>query len=153
MKTCTKCGETKDKSEFHKRNDNKTGLSSHCKECRNRHGKKWRAKNLKRESERGKKWYSRNKARCKEYARSHKLKTKYGLTVKEYDRILKSQEGVCACCQKEPPADRNLYVDHNHITGKVRGLLCLQCNVGIGSLGDDLDGVLRAVNYLLKSDS
>ena len=58
----------------------------------------------------------------------------------------------CSCCgiSKKQTQQIELYVDHDHLTGKIRGLLCLQCNVGIGMLGDNLEGVQKAYDYLFR---
>lgn len=58
----------------------------------------------------------------------------------------------CECCG-EPKGVRALCLDHNHITNEFRGWLCISCNAGIGSLGDDVEGVLKAVSYLTKDFS
>lgn len=79
----------------------------------------------------GKKYYLKSKDRFKKNARSWHLKKKYGITVEQYDEILKSQYGSCAICDRI--FDINLAVDHNHETGKIRGLLCFVCNVTVGN--------------------
>jgi len=72
---------------------------------------------------------------------------KYGITLADYDAMLARQNGLCAICQKKP--DRTLAVDHCHVTGRVRRLLCLRCNVGLGNFDDDPIRVLEAAAYLL----
>jgi hypothetical protein len=73
----------------------------------------------------------------------------YGLTVLDYDRMFRNQAGCCAICKKHVSQQkRRLSVDHNHVTGKVRALLCDNCNGGIGKLMDDPDLVLKAYEYL-----
>lgn len=68
----------------------------------------------------------------------------YGLTEAERDEMVASQMGLCIICLKAPAA----HVDHCHKTGKVRGVLCFNCNSAIGKLGDDPDAVRRAAAYL-----
>lgn len=90
-------------------------------------------------------------------ARSRYLKRKYGITLADYEAILIKQGGVCAVCQ-EPGEPRNggararastpLYVDHSHVDGLVRGLLCHKCNVAIGLLKDDPSRIDRASRYV-----
>jgi hypothetical protein len=70
---------------------------------------------------------------------------KYGVSKEFVDNLKKEQEYKCACCGI--PTER-LVVDHCHITYDIRGLLCDKCNTGIGLLGDNLQGVMRAVHYL-----
>ena len=84
--------------------------------------------------------------RCKSCFRIYQRARKYGLSEKHFRLLLESQDYECAICGKP---DRNLVVDHNHNTGKVRGLLCNSCNVGIGHLQDSVLILNRAVGYLL----
>lgn len=74
---------------------------------------------------------------------------KYGLTLVEFEEMLKRQEGKCAICGKTPK--ENLCVDHCHRTGKVRGLLCRACNRSIGQLGDTEEALMKAVHYLKET--
>lgn len=77
---------------------------------------------------------------------------RYGLTPADYDAMLAAQGGCCACCGVK--ANRNgkrLFVDHDHVTGAVRGILCTNCNRGIGALGDNAAGVRRALDYLERA--
>ena len=74
----------------------------------------------------------------------------YGIDVEDYERMLFEQDGVCYIC-KEAPSKRALDIDHDHKTGKVRGLLCSNHNRALGLLGDDIILLLRATEYLVKS--
>lgn len=76
-----------------------------------------------------------------------KLK-KYGLSLEQYEEMLKRQRGVCAVCGHVCATGKILSVDHDHDTGRVRGLLCNSCNLGIGQLGDSLDRLRAATAYL-----
>ena len=81
-------------------------------------------------------------------ARKSHLKFKYGITPEEYDNLFSMQKGCCAICSKHQSLFvRRLATDHNHKTGKVRGLLCHQCNIRLGMLEDSLF-VVNAQNYL-----
>lgn len=100
------------------------------------------------------------KACCAEVARSSRLDSfsgdlslerkllRYGITKEEYNDLLLSQMGRCAICS-EFLADE-LHTDHNEETGKVRGLLCGQCNRGIGLLKHDPDRLIAAAMYLMQ---
>ena len=77
-------------------------------------------------------YYQLNKAKTAEYD----LQKRYGINQAQYDELLLKQNGVCLGCGK-PPSKRKLDVDHNHTTGKVRGLLCHHCNKAQGQLGED----------------
>ena len=72
---------------------------------------------------------------------------KYGLSISGYDLILSSQNGVCAICGK-PPKKNRLHIDHDHRTGKVRGLLCFRCNYGMGWFQDDISVLAKVLNYM-----
>ena len=72
-----------------------------------------------------------------------------GLTLEEYDQLLSSQGGVCAICKTPPkPGGRRLNVDHDHKTGKVRGLLCHRCNRALPWMSDSSDRLRAAADYL-----
>lgn len=78
---------------------------------------------------------------------------KYGINSEDYSKIYKKQNGLCLICQK-PEADiygNLLAIDHDHKTGKVRGLLCRKCNSALGLLKDDINNIKRAVSYLRKN--
>lgn len=80
------------------------------------------------------------------WARNYTLRKKYGFEQEDYTKLFAAQKGQCAICnciQVDP-----LCVDHNHKTGKVRGLLCHACNLGIGKFNDDPELIERAILYL-----
>ncbi len=74
---------------------------------------------------------------------------KYGLTPDGYKSLFNAQNGKCWICGK-PPGKRRLAVDHDHATGTVRGLLCHNCNIGLGNFHDNTAHLLRAVEYLSR---
>ena len=76
-------------------------------------------------------------------------KSKYNMNRLEVQEIFASQNNQCALCSRTHLQDgRPLYIDHCHETGKIRGALCILCNTAIGTLGDNLEGLEKAVNYL-----
>lgn len=77
---------------------------------------------------------------------SYYLKT-YGITITQYDELLNAQGGTCAGCEARPESQR-LFVDHDHETGEVRGLLCSSCNLGLGNLKDDASRLRRLADYI-----
>lgn len=100
-------------------------------------------------------------SRAKDYAANpekylnKRLKQYYRITLEEYNQMLISQNGVCAICQQPETRIRDgkvslLAVDHDHETGKNRGLLCFRCNLGIGYFQDDSTLTSAATSYLLK---
>lgn len=70
------------------------------------------------------------------------------MTIPDYDALLASQGGTCAICGGANANGQRLAVDHNHATGKVRGLLCHNCNSGIGHLMDRPDWLRKAAEYV-----
>lgn len=76
-----------------------------------------------------------------------RLKRFYGITLEYYNDLLTAQGGLCALC-RDPPDKEMLVVDHDHATKKVRALLCRRCNQGLGMLGDNVAGLIKALEYL-----
>jgi hypothetical protein len=92
------------------------------------------------------------------HQRAYWIKCMYGITQEQFDEILETQGGVCAICKQVPEEiDGNGWsqwnVDHNHVTGVVRGILCAPCNSGIGLLGDTYERVAAAATYLLRAEA
>lgn len=75
----------------------------------------------------------------------------YGITREQYDTTVIAQNGVCAICRRHCSSGKRLSVDHHHSSGRVRGLLCGRCNLGIGQLNDDPAQLRAAADYLEKS--
>ena len=92
--------------------------------------------------------------------RNYQLKKKYGIDCDQYEKMLAAQHGKCPICRRRPGEIRilesgliekiSLHVDHCHLTGKLRGLLCGKCNRAIGLLGDDIFAMQRAIEYLVS---
>jgi hypothetical protein len=80
--------------------------------------------------------------------RKRVLRRRYGISPEEYNQLFEAQGGVCAICHRPCRSGRALAVDHDHHTGKVRGLLCVCCNQAIGAFGDDPEVMSRALRYL-----
>jgi hypothetical protein len=77
----------------------------------------------------------------------NRILAKYGLTLEDYNKMLREQDGVCAICSRR---QNPLHVDHNKRTGEVRGLLCMPCNTGLGFFGDNIGIMREAIKYLAK---
>lgn len=109
------------------------------------------------------KYYAANRdkriAYTKQYNRDNpRLRLKYriqqfGLTLEQYDTMLETQKYCCCICKTSEPGKHNWHVDHNHTTGKVRGLLCSPCNTGLGHFGDDPTRLRAAADYLERDMS
>jgi len=82
--------------------------------------------------------------------RNSNLRKLYGITHVDYERMLTEQQGCCAICGTSSPGRKNRYfsIDHDHLTNKIRQLLCTKCNTGLGSFKDDLNLLRKAAAYL-----
>jgi hypothetical protein len=80
--------------------------------------------------------------------RDDRLRSMYGIGESEYSELFKKQGGVCAACGRSPKNGRVLVIDHDHATGRVRGLLCNNCNVAIGLLSDSAEIMRKVIRYL-----
>ena len=133
MKKCISCKEKKSLVEFYK--SNKIYYQKECKQC---------------QSNRKSKWYKT--ASGKESSRRTKLKQRFGISVEDYNILLDSQNYSCKICkEKESYLGHRLSVDHCHTTGKIRGLLCKSCNLGLGNFRDRIDLLEEAKNYLTNA--
>ena len=140
MKKCSKCLKEKPLSEFWI--DRRRGRTlPHCKPCKAAAARAWRKANPQKALDR----YWANP----QGERERHLVRKYGITCADYDRMFSAQRGACAICSKTQ--DRAFDVDHDHKTGKVRGLLCTSCNRMIGHAGDDAKRLNAAAAYLRSS--
>ena len=94
------------------------------------------------------KWRMNNKGKANKSNRKWRLLNLFGLTEEQYDLILIKQGGRCAICKKECTPKKRFAVDHNHMTKRVRGLLCDWCNRGLGLFKDDILRLESAIKYL-----
>ena len=140
MKQCTVCRETKSSDEYYNYKNSKDVKQYRCKDC---------------DALSRKGWADRNPERSRLSNRSRQLKHKYGISVDEYNILFKAQGESCAICRtKENKVTGfstdflNFAVDHNRHTGKIRGLLCNQCNRALGMLEDTPEMLKRVLNYL-----
>ena len=144
MKECSTCGKTKSEEEFNwkVKNEKRSGV---CKVCHKAYRKIHYEKNKQKYID---------KARAWEIAQGGKLFIRYGLTEDQILIMLAKYKGKCWLCQEKSAK----VVDHDHAccAGQqtcgecVRGVLCFGCNTGLGALGDNLDGLYRAIVYLSK---
>ena len=125
-KRCPHCYKEKSNSEFNFNIKSKDGLSSYCRECAHKS------------------------------SRSNHLQRQFSITEAQYNLMLKSQENKCAICNQPETAKhqsggiKNLAVDHDHKTFKIRGLLCMHCNQAIGKFKHNIKTLKQAILYLEK---
>ena len=147
MKLCTGCKVIKDTSNFSLDKRSPDGLQYKCKQCQ----KIWRNLNKEKRSKQSKQYREENKESIKKVIRKWRMQTTFGLSIEEYDALLQSQNNCCASCGVHMSTQkRNLAVDHCHSTGKIRGLLCTNCNIGLGMFKDDVNLLQKAIEYLEK---
>lgn len=125
------------------RSRNKEAYNARLRERRAADPEKFRAKS--------RAWYAEHKEERIAARRVNHLAEKYGLTPLQVEKMIRKQKGKCAIC-KQPPTGRwkTLHVDHDHETGKVRGMLCYRCNLALGQFKDSLDLVKSAAAYLAR---
>ena len=150
MKVCKKCKLEKSNDEYYKEPRTKDGLQARCKEC---------CKSDARAVFKAKPELYRRRARdAYDYAerRARMLMKEYGMTPQDYTDLFEKQNGVCGVC-KEPGGKHsmteNLLVDHDHITNRVRGLVCCPCNLMLGKAKADEGNsrLLGALFYLKQA--
>lgn len=138
MKKCSKCNKMKPDDAFNKRKVNTNDLQSMCKKC---------ASIVRNER------YNKNKDKEKNQSYNNRIKRIYGITKDEYDIMYSKQNGKCAICNSDK-VNRNktdkFCIDHCHNSGKVRGLLCHNCNVLLGKLSDNIE-LCEKIIYYIKS--
>jgi hypothetical protein len=140
--TCIDCGVEKSLTEFWKkgtpRTDGTFGYRAYCRDC----GTDKRLHVYHNEG---------GKEKQKKRSFKNNLK-KYGITPENYQEFFNKQEGKCAICSSSEVSvarrSYNLFVDHDHKTGKVRGLLCHHCNTGLGQYRDNTELLQKAIEYL-----
>jgi hypothetical protein len=148
MIQCTKCLETKSEEFFRKDLRKKNNKRSNCKQCELKADTRYKD-NSEKEKQRVQTWRKTQGNDLKNTYRKWALKKNYNLTLEEYNLKLQEQNGVCAIC-KTPPNKKQLAVDHCHKTGKIRKLLCANCNTALGLLYDDINIITSLRNYIIK---
>jgi|10_taG_2_1085330.scaffolds.fasta_scaffold00018_71 hypothetical protein len=136
LKRCPTCKLVKSLEKFCTSKNSNGGYSSHCKECSKHLTKKITPQQRK-------KYYSRSK----EKVRNYNLIKKYGITLEEYNIMLKKQNNVCAICGCKDKK-KSLAVDHDHKTKKIRGLLCSRCNPALGFIQESPKLIKELLKYL-----
>jgi len=147
FKICTQCNKERPLTEFSKQKNGRFGCSSICKECKYNKTKEYN--NQHKEERKLKREQNKDKHRA------FIFKQNYGITLDNYNEMVEEQNGVCAICGQPETAFekrfnrvRKLSVDHSHETGKVRGLLCGNCNKALGGFKDNINILQKAIDYL-----
>jgi hypothetical protein len=132
VKKCTLCKADKPECDFYF-DTNSNRLRAECKDCQRK----------------------KNRSRLvmhRDQRRVSDLKKRYNINIDDWNNLMTIQDNKCAICGEPPQNDnRNLSTDHCHETGKVRGLLCRRCNMGIGYFKDNIDLLQKSIEYLRNS--
>lgn len=128
-KRCTRCKQIKPLDAFHFEKARREGRSVWCRQCKNFYVKEYRKANP-------------------IIDRIKRLKKRFGLTLEEYDKLFKKQNGICAVCGNVNRDGIFLSVDHDHATGEIRGLLCSFCNSALGFARDNPVTLRKLADYL-----
>ena len=124
FKYCPRCSQTLPITDFGSNRSARDGLTAYCRSCHNIVGRD-------------------TKIRLYGSTREYHLRRRYGLTSADVEAMVEAQGGVCAGCGGDPQ-----HVDHDHGTGKVRGILCFNCNQALGNVRDDVRVLRRLISYL-----
>jgi hypothetical protein len=156
-KACKKCGVVKSLDEFYQASGTKDGHRGECISCAKVVRRSWYEANREKSIANVKQWQQDNASRLSEYRRQYNARPErkramreayyqrtYGISADEFDALLEKQGGVCAICAGADPK----HLDHDHATGAIRGILCVNCNHGLGKFFDDVELLERAVAYL-----
>ena len=130
VKTCYACKIEKLVSDFYR--SNRTYYQKECKDCNRIRKHKWHQTEVGKLS-----------------SANTKLKRRFGITLEQFNKMYEQQNGECLICNAtESMLGHRLAVDHCHTTGKIRGLLCKSCNIGIGNLKENVTNLKNAIKYL-----
>jgi len=144
-KVCASCKIRKSIEQFCVNNQQRDGRHVYCRSCQSIINKQWRINNL-----------STARGCCSTWAKSNPnnladkaLKRNYGISLSDKIAIMESQDYKCAICGDELAlGDKHTHLDHDHITGKIRGVLCYRCNHLIGNCCEDSSILQSAIKYL-----
>ena len=175
MKTCSECREEKTLSSFNRSSSTKDGYQNWCRECQKRKYDVYRREHPEKQAARWKRYYLKNRERMIQRTRSYEEKigeaefrkrwklrnmkakfARYGITEEEYNQFLETQKQKCGMCLKtlNKKVPRRIHIDHDHATGRVRGILCDGCNLFLGRLESPTypEKLEQAQTYLRKAE-
>jgi len=133
MRICNSCKVEKPLSEYYKNKCGKNGIHNECIPCNKARAKKWALDNPEKRRERDLR--------------------KYGITLQDFYALKDKQNNKCAICDKQFIDTKQTCVDHCHTTKKVRGLLCHDCNFGLGKFRDSIQSLTKAIEYLSHGET
>ena len=165
FKRCKVCGVRKPLTDFYALSGMRDGHRNDCKACnlKAKHDryvanpeptkqrvKRWQVENRDRHLETQRQRRARPENKAKE--REGHLKRTHGITLEEYEAMVVAQKGRCKICGRRPTEGKSFHIDHDHVTGRVRGLLCSACNHALGLFGDSPQRLQRAATYVWRDE-
>lgn len=147
IRTCPICQEDFPRTEefFHRQTKSSDGLFSYCKTCNTQRTREWCERNAEKKRAVDKAYREANRERTRDYG----LRRNFNISLEDFEKMLAEQGGGCAICGGlSSRHGGTLHVDHDHTTGKVRGLLCDGCNLGLGKFLDNSTLLDIASSYL-----
>lgn len=164
-KPCKVCHKVKPLDEFYAAPGMRDGHRNDCKSCNLAAKRERVARDPQANRDRVRAWQAANRERvnaanrerrtrpeAKRAQRDGYLRRKYGISIEQYDEMFRTQSGVCGICGREPHPTISLHVDHDHVTGEIRGLTCFRCNQALGAFGEDSTYLRAAADYLDTHD-
>jgi hypothetical protein len=137
------------------------GHRNECKECLRAQHRDWYRRNREHSIAYVKEWQRANAEHLNAYRREYNARPErkrkqrdayyrrtFGISADEFDALLASQGGGCAICGSVPERAASFHLDHDHLTGAIRGILCLSCNQALGHFRDDPVVLQRAAEYV-----
>ncbi len=164
-KTCSTCKKEKSIIYFGKNKSRSDGFATQCRRCcqytylknykknkkeRHAYRKKYFIQNKEIILKKQKEYYNKNKEKIKKQRKNYQTIRKYGITLKERDIMLQKQDNKCAICKNNTFTGYDWSIDHSHLDGKTRGILCNRCNSLLGMAKDNIKILENAISYLQK---
>ena len=162
-KQCRICGEWKPLEDFYRMAGMRDGHRNECKPCNLADKRERYARDPTKYKAMVKRWQQGNSDRLNAYRRDYnrrperKRKSRdayyrrtFGISADDFDALLGEQGGGCAICGAVPEREASFHLDHDHVTGEIRGILCLSCNQALGHFRDDAGLLERAAVYVRR---
>jgi hypothetical protein len=164
LKACSKCGELKPLQDYYKAAGTRDGHRGECIHCAKVIRRQWYEANHAKAVDAAKRWQARNPQKHASYQQEYRNRPErkramrdmyyrrtFGITADDVDALIEKQGGVCVICGRTPERLASWHVDHCHETGVVRGILCIDCNQGIGKFHEDPQRLRAAADYLASA--
>lgn len=150
---CTGCKTAYPISHYSKNKGKPKGINQYCRSCQSTKNKEYQRRLKKGELLHTKCFYKKGTKEHNDHTKNQCLRYAYNITLDKYNTLFAEQLGCCAICGiHQSKLTKSLGVDHNHTTGRVRGLLCTKCNTGIGHLNENIDILNKSIDYLRLHD-